>query len=100
MVTWIKMTFFVQIEVENMELKLPDQRYIQHHEVIYPNHICHLDQTTTDHTWLLHEELLEHDQSSLCYQGSLWLGTIHHVNKIFQTQPTKKNMEKRDFRNY
>ena len=77
-----------------MNLFLPDRKYIQHHEVICPNHNGHLGQTITDHTWLLHEEPLEHDRSSLCYQGFQWMGIIHHVNKIFLIQP--ENLRKLD----
>lgn len=71
-------------------LKLPDQKYIPHHEVKYPNHIGHLGQTITDHTSALHVEPLEHDQNSLCYQGFQWKGTTHHAGKIFLTQPKEK----------
>lgn len=49
--------------------KIPDQMCIQPHEEKFPNHTYHLDQTTTDHTWDLHGELLEHGQNFLCYQG-------------------------------
>lgn len=73
--------------VEIKAMILPDQRYIQHHEEKSPNHICHLGQTTVDHTQALHEEPLEHDQSSLCYQGSQLKVTVHHANKIFLIQP-------------
>ena len=73
------------------KLKLPGQKYIQHHEVKYPNHIGHLGQTITNHTWVLHEEPLEHDQNSLCYQEFQLMVTVHRADKIFLTQPKNEN---------
>lgn len=68
-------------------LKLPGQKYILHREVKYPNHIGHLGQTITDHTWALRAEPLEHDQNSLYYQGCQLKEIIHHADKISRTQP-------------
>ena len=76
-----------QCRVEKLKLWLPGQKYIQHHEEKFPSHICHPDQTTTDHTWALHEEPLEHDQSSLCYQGSRLKVIVHHADRIFRIRP-------------
>jgi hypothetical protein len=73
------------------KLKLPGQKYIQHREVKYPNHIGHLGQTITNHTWVLHEEPLEHDQNSLCYQEFQLMVTVHRADKIFLTQPKNEN---------
>lgn len=69
---------------------LPARRCIQHLEEKYPNHIDRLDQTTEDHTWALHGELLGHDQSYVCYQVSQWMAIIHHAGKIFLTRPTEQ----------
>lgn len=69
--------------------KLPDQRYIQHLWEKSPTHIDHLGQTIRDHTWDLHEELLEHDQNSVYCQGFQWMETNHHADRIFLIQPTK-----------
>lgn len=77
------------------KLKLPGQKYIQHHEVKYPNHIGHLGQTITNHTWVLHEEPLEHDQNSLCYQEFQLMVTVHRADKIFLTQPKNKRTRHR-----
>ena len=65
----------------------PGQKYIQHHEEKYPNHIDHLGQTTKDHTWGLREEPLGHGQNYVCYQGFQWKGIIHHEDKISPIQP-------------
>jgi len=67
--------------------------YIQHHEEKFPSHTYHLDQTTTDRTWALHEEPLEHDRSSLCYQESQLKVKAHHANKIFRTQPERDHIK-------
>lgn len=63
--------------------------YIQRLWERYPNHIDHQDQTIKDHTWALHEELLEHDQNSVCYQEFQWLEIAHHAGKRFLTQPSE-----------
>jgi hypothetical protein len=71
-----------------MQSAKPGQRYIQRHEVRCPTHIDHQDQTTEDHTWAPHEELLGHDQSYERYQVSRWMAIVHHASKIFLTQPS------------
>jgi hypothetical protein len=53
-----------------------------------PTHIDRQDQTTEDHTWAPHEELLGHDQSYERYQVSRWMAIVHHASKIFLTQPS------------
>lgn len=63
------------------------QTYIQHPLERYPNHIDHRDQTIKDHTWTLHEELLELDRNYEYYQEFRWMETIHHEDKRFLTQP-------------
>jgi hypothetical protein len=70
--------------------EIPVRRYTQRLEEKYPNHIDHLDQTTEDRTWALHEELLGCGQSYVCYQVSRWMVIIHRASKIFLIQPMKR----------
>lgn len=86
----IKLQKIPSSDIVRICLESPGQKYIQHHEEKYPSHIGHLGQTITDHTWVLHEEPLEHDQNSVCYQEFQWKGTIHHASKIFLTRPEMK----------
>lgn len=77
------------MEIRNIKytVKVPAQKCIQHHGVTYPNHNDHLGLTTKDHTWPLHEELLEHGQNFLRYQGFQWMETVLHASKKFRIQP-------------
>lgn len=69
--------------------QLLGQKYIQHPWVTCPNHIDHQGQTTKDHTWVPHGELLAHDQNSVCCPEFQLKETNHHAGKIFRTQPRK-----------
>lgn len=83
----------IMYTVERLMLCLPGQRYIQHHGEKSPSHICHLGQTTVDHTWGPHEEPLERDQSFLYYRGSQLKVTVPHANRIFLIQPGRNNIK-------
>lgn len=63
--------------------------YIQHLWVKYPTHNDHRDQTTKDHTWPPHVELLGHGQNYECYQEFQQMEINHHGGKKFRIQPRK-----------
>jgi hypothetical protein len=65
----------------------PGQKCSQHHEVIFPSHIDHQDQTREDHTWDLHEAPPVLGPGHECGPRNLCLVTALHVNRKFQTPP-------------